>query len=504
MARIRQLAQLALVCTALFGCAVAPRYYGSHEPVVSTEPFTSDEVGGEKYKVVITGRHPALFESKPGGRPAPQGVGAAVTVSAGQAQGGGQGPANLFLAASAEGQKALIEYLKTKDPQQDLKLLEGLFRTLRTERAESVPGLILDLNPSVQLTISSALYSLTPADRLEKVYTYLILPYGNARILALNHLETERGRVEFGTLVTAAQITGQAGIAGIPIPQAGGTGTASISPSYIRQLTRVIAKEFARRNFEVSPDRDLILITQDGEAGADISGNVLATITLEVATDPSIKLDVFDFTMNERGEPIQLHHETLDKLKNSEVKGKVAWIAVVRSVSKGGETVLEDDDHVTPIVFKGVQDLILWRNPTRLYYLFLAYPYQGTVRETRLSFTEVGRAPSQMVFKSLEEAHRFRTYLMSLYERKKDSLTPMSGLNVERTPIWVGFPVSPVGETKAEDENRLNFLRNGEKGINLLEPEKLRIGVLDPTFGEIGVPICDACEGCQGPNHAGV
>lgn len=170
----------------------------------------------------------------------------------------------------------------------------------------------------VKLIVSSYLYSLNPADRLEKVYT-LIVPFDNTTKFV------EVGDVQFLNVPFGSE-KDVIGLSSTDFT----VGTSKdkpiqLTPSFTRTLERNIAKKYAILNAEIFPLGNVMLISQDGgPANAEIRGNV-AVVT-----------------------------KIIHKTNKNDIYALVASVAVVRKVIVGEDTIKEDDDTIKYVVFPSV------------------------------------------------------------------------------------------------------------------------------------------------------
>lgn len=128
-----------------------------------------------------------------------------------------------------------------------------------------------------EFVISSYLYSLNPADRLEKVYS-LITPI-HPGVEFMRYLTGEDKKpISYGIEDTILKLETQPG--GIPLFSRRQQ-IVSARGLVQRTLNRKISREFVTQNVEIFPLRNILFISQDGgPAGADISGNAKVRVVV--------------------------------------------------------------------------------------------------------------------------------------------------------------------------------------------------------------------------------
>jgi len=172
----------------------------------------------------------------------------------------------------------------------------------------------------IKLVVSSYLYSLSPADRLEKVYT-LIVPFDKeVKFTATDSVKFEN--IKFGKEIDTLHLSSSA----IPIAEFKGV-PIQLTPSFTHNVERELSKKYAILNAEIFPLGNILLISQDGgPAAAEIRGNVIV--------DAKIKLPIDNNT--------------------NKFPSLVVSVGVIRKVEAGEKTIKEDDDLVRYVVFPSV------------------------------------------------------------------------------------------------------------------------------------------------------
>lgn len=336
---------------------------------------------------------------------------------------------NAFLELDPKTQAALIEYASKKGkPEEAQEALKGMMGAIGKEEKEETKWELHNSshgrNPRVPLTLSCTLIPSGPADRLERVYAFLILdPTNTVAINRVLELKSERETVRYGTLMTTLNLAGTVGASGVPLPQAGGTGQLQFNPSYQRQLTREIIREMIPRTFHEIDDKTLE-IALEGEYSVNVSGNTFLTIELSVPHE----IDYYLFEVKkETGEFVSYHKDWEPGQLNRHVKAKLFWVAEVRQVESGDSTVQEDDDRYYSVRFGGLKDINLWKDDVVTYYLCVGE--KGKQLYFRDTKGNIGA--NAIYFKSIDDAHMFRRYLIDKMQAPSNSPFSLGGTGVE-------------------------------------------------------------------------
>lgn len=480
---------LVLVITLAAGCSTNLRYHKARLPLIPTKAIDRSDICGELEKSEIRCTDPkvstkiddflslvknslpdAYFDS--GSAPGSQrSLKARVEVTAlPSKRGGTKAPPILFSTLTREGQQAIIQHLakRSDNLDDDVKALEMLLSTLRNEVSQPASPDPFDPYRKTSLTVSASLNSSSPADRLERVYTFILITEG-IRVVDIEDLQTERPKVELGTLKTKEEIAASLGITGIPVSQVGGKAGVELSPTFSQTLERVIRKEFARRNIAINADQDILFIRQEGIEGIDLSGNVSTTLTLQHIERPAT---ITAFSSVQSDSAGKISRETLTKkyyaFQNvGDIKGIVVWVVQVRSVLDGEETIMEEDDLVVPQVSHGYSTITLWRNPAILYFLEVAYQSgDNKCKGALLRYQEESIFPPRLVaFRELDHAHKFLESVVRRYSAmSRHSQGQKESIELAKN-FRVGFTVDPDGK----DARELNiwWLDKDEKPVDI-------------------------------------
>lgn len=214
------------------------------------------------------------------------------------------------------------------------------------------------LELQTKIVISSYLYSIHPADRLDKVYTLITPLEPGVEFISVDKTEASSKPVDFGTQANTSGLTGSAIPFGMSYAQ-----LLSATPNFTQSFSRNIRRQFATQNVEIFPLRNILLVSEDGgPAEADLSGNKSVTATIRIPAGSRIcsYQTVYKFSDGKLSGRQEICH--IDR-----IPALMGTISVERKAVSGEDTVEEADDVVKLIPFKSMVVFDLWKNPNELY-----------------------------------------------------------------------------------------------------------------------------------------
>jgi hypothetical protein len=259
--------------------------------------------------------------------------------------------------------------------------------------------------PRVQLVISSYLYSLHPADRLDKVYS-LITPIDPGVEFLEVHGVTPLSPISFGSVTDLAEISASLGT------PTGAPAAISLSPKLSRSFDRQIARKYATQNVEIFPLRNVLLISEDGgPAAADIQGNSAVEVTLSIPTSLCTYVDVFEPKTSQGALSMIKEFDLQHTCYVERVKVLVAAVGIARMVISGEKMVEEGEQDAQLRAFKTATVTSLWSNPTVLY----GVEIEG---QTPITFERKSEGlTGQILFDNIAAAARFRQFLLAEFNK---------------------------------------------------------------------------------------
>lgn len=266
------------------------------------------------------------------------------------------------------------------------------------------PGMLL--TQTVTLVMSSYLYSLLPADRLDKVYALITPIDTGVEFVSLEKTVFDAEMADFGKYTTQRSLSFSALPLGILLGQG-----INVTPSANSTLDKSPTRRYVTQNVEIFPLRNVLLMSKDGgPAKADIAGNDTVTLTLKVPSHLCRYLRV-------RSANVELDTKTSIPLKTrnlcriERLPAIVAWVAIVRGVDNraGQRTVSEDDDDIRLLPFKGQGIIDLWNNPADLFGV--------DVGDQAVLEGPSSNENQRLLFGSLDDAMNFRALLGAELEK---------------------------------------------------------------------------------------
>jgi hypothetical protein len=290
------------------------------------------------------------------------------------------------------------------------------------------------LKKDIQIIVSSYLYSINTADRLEKVYTLIVPLQGGVEFVKIESPH-EKSLVNLGEKTTDVKLGATAGLP--PIMST----TLSLSPSLENSLKQTIQKQYIIRDAEIFPLKNVLMISQDGgPANSGIGGSVEINTTVRFPPNLCKYLTVFEI---EKSTPSELNLKSTPVCYIDKVPALAASVGLARTVKGGKETVQEDDDEVIPIAFKNICVIDLWSNIDSLY----GVKFVGSNEEYPITFGDksIGNVIS---FKKFEDALIFKDWISKI---RTDTSTKMT-LKIDGDNKIDSLKNVPASSIKAEPQ----------------------------------------------------
>jgi len=313
------------------------------------------------------------------------------------------------------------------------------------------PGLPLIQN--FQLVVTAYLFSLSPADRLEKIHT-IITPIDRGVEFVTAQAAAIVTPIKFGTQTD----TGSLAITTSGIPIGGGPGSLAVNPSISRAIARDIKRQFTTQNVQINPLRSMLFVDEDGgPAEADVSGNKVYDVTISIPPNlctPAVlvenvakmeNMDKPDKNSSQVSVTIQNSNGTLAQPKTEdnaargnpktkatenptqdfklspycifkEVRALIASVGIARFVEVGQSTVEEDDDWIRYVPFKNASITNLY--PPSTHDLGLKGSRQGKEDPIVFVSNEHFGEPQPLVFKDGAVVLNFNSKLLDALNAK--------------------------------------------------------------------------------------
>jgi hypothetical protein len=354
---------------------------------------------------------------------------------------------------SPKAQAALISELSKKETATD-KFISGLTNNLSSKPSNTTE--IIDYSQfEKRIVVSIRNKSHMPADRISKIN--ITLDIGNeVKILSCNKLTTEYQTLDLGKLnysnTQNAEVTGNASI------EAGNeatiTGDKTSEKATGKMGVGVAGKLSANRSFSeevllkqrmvalnAAISQNKLSLYQEGISGIDLTGNILADVTLGIENlkvekiysfSELIKNDVVTDAGNIKASEKIIICPNLTQ----DIKAKISFEADYREVLKKHKTISESDDKVNlyyGTVVNTTEEVIIPQNKIK-------------PKLWKLTFTDIAlklpiqiKSPAVVVsgdllFNSFNEAKEFALWLKSKYDDSKTSLTVTSSKYVVTMP----------------------------------------------------------------------
>jgi hypothetical protein len=289
------------------------------------------------------------------------------------------------------------------------------------------------LKKDIQIIVSSYLYSISPPDRLEKIYTLIVPLQGGVEFVKIEPPD-KKSLVNFGDQTTTAKLG-----ATVRLPSIMST-TLSLSPSLENSLKRTIQRQYIIRDAEIFPLKNVLMISQDGgPANSGIGGSVEINTTVRFPPNLCKYLTVFEI---EKSTPSELNLKSTPVCYIDKVPALAASVGLARTVNGGKETVQEDDE-VIPIAFKNISVIDLWSNPDSLY----GVKFVGSNAEYPITFGDDSKG-NIIAFKKFEDALIFKDWLS---KKRTDAHAKMT-LKVDGNNKMDSLKNVPTSSIKAEPQ----------------------------------------------------
>jgi len=267
--------------------------------------------------------------------------------------------------------KVIEHLLSKKEPEDYGNVLAQLYSKQRNDP--------FDRKRDLHLAISSSLDSNSPGDRIEdiKVFLYLVTEDNNKHAVFsdVSKIGTERKLTKLGEIHN--EYTNRSKLSGeIPFSESIGSPGFEYESTFNKKVEREISKELAERSYELGLlDGRALLIKQRAPLfQTDLTGTIFIEPWIKVYNEPA-KISIFSASDLDRkqGDVKNGVWKVTPKyfLNSGSVQGFAAWAITVRSIQNeaGNKTTLEDDDHVVPVIFSGLQKITFWENPEEIYLL---------------------------------------------------------------------------------------------------------------------------------------
>ncbi len=339
---------------------------------------------------------------------------------------------------SPKGQAALITELGKKETATD-KFVSGLTNNLS---AKPNPAEIIDYSQfEKRIVVSVRNKSHMPADRIEKIIITLDIG-SEVKILSCNKLTTEYQTLDLGKLnytnTQNAEISGSAGIeAGNEATlanekitntttgktSAGLTGKFSASRSLSEEV--LLKQRMVVLNAAISQNK--LSLYQEGVGGIDLTGNILADVTLAIEDLKVEKAYAFSELIKNEVLSEAASIKVSEKLLicpniTNDVKANVSFEGGYRQVLKRHNTISESDDKVQSYYGKVVNstaEIIIPKNKIQPKLWKLTFTNDAFKRPVQITSPTAG-GPGDLLFNSLAEARDFALWLKIKYDPAKN------------------------------------------------------------------------------------
>ncbi len=349
---------------------------------------------------------------------------------------------------SPKAQAALISELSKKDTATD-KLISGLTNSL-SSKSSNVAEIIDYSQFEKRIVVSIRNKSHMPADRIAKIN--ITLDIGNeVKMLSCNRLITEYQTLDLGILNYSnsqnAEATGNATIAGDKTSEkatkkmgVGVAGKLSANRSFSEEI--LLKQRMVALNAAISQNK--LSLYQEGISGIDLTGNILADVTLGIEdvkvekiysflelSKNNVMSNAVDIKVNEK-------RFIYPNIKNN-IKAKITFEADYREVLKKHETISESDDDVKlyyGTVTNANEEIIIPKSK------FKPKLWKLSFKDNELKLPIQIKSPAavgsgDLLFNSYNEAKEFTLWLKSKFDDSQKSIN-VSKLNYVIT-MPIGF-----------------------------------------------------------------
>src|SRR5882724_8183922 len=304
----------------------------------------------------------------------------------------------------------------SKDDETDDQVAISAFSTPIVAASASVATVGMDatLELPSKIVRSYYLYSIHPADRLDKVYALITPLEPGVEFISADGIDVKTQSIKYGTIQTNNGLNSSA----IPYGTAFGQ-LLTATPSTISQnVSRDINRQFATQNTEIFPLRNVLLVSEDGgPSAADLSGNKSVTVTIRIPTGGRLCKYLGVYQLNGDG----LSRNTVCHVDR--IPALMGAIALERKVMWGGTTVDESDDDIKLVPFKSDVVFDLWVNPNNVYgieYGTQTLKVKSKDKNEPLLFNNYANA---LNFLSWLEKQNLRTQCMVVKVKDSDPIT---------------------------------------------------------------------------------
>lgn len=527
--RLARYSAIFLVTFLLAGCweATNPAYHEKREAIIATEAFTVEKVCAElfqnnceenieKYiqeaiKQVMEALPSVYFKNSGASGPSKlidnAKASVYVTVLPPAGGGGSKKAGTKFTLLSDRAQQKLVEksfdyVLNKKGDGPFKKRVAEIYDAIgHTEPKKPVNP--FTRNHRIRLNISSAFNAINPADRMERIFTFVFLLNDQGRFVDVELLKPEIDKIVYGNIGVSSKAGVGLNLSDFVSSIGGKKGKTGVTASSAvsRTLARQLSKRYAQRNISITPDNRMLVVRQVGQEDIDPAGNVTTHATVSAENRP-VTIGLYE-AVPDKLSKIGISGIKRRPFNNSgNIDALVLWVTQSRIVNGTGKnTVLESDDVVTPIVLSGMHKVALWQNTQKMALLAIQIPDANHGQKNNgdkkpescslafLTYKYNGRS-SYLSFKGHEDADKFLAHLQTRIHELSDAKSDSPSSLKMGKDLEMGFTLNVDGSVDKT-----------YKMVNINIPDHIRkdpfVYLMDPPDYPIKNPVWSGRKDCE-------